>query len=68
MTVRNLDALFKPKAIALIGASNRPRSVGAVLARNLFEAGFRGPIMTGQSRASRRSARPSTTARSPSCR
>ena len=46
MTVRNLDALFKPKAIALIGASNRPRSVGAVLARNLFEAGFRGPILT----------------------
>jgi acetyltransferase len=46
MTVRNLDALFKPKAIALIGASNRPRSVGQVLARNLFEAGFRGPIMT----------------------
>src|SRR5262245_37629429 len=46
MTIRNLDALFKPKAIALIGASNRPRSVGQVLARNLFEAGFRGPIMT----------------------
>src|SRR5262249_28950564 len=46
MTVRNLDALFRPKAIALVGASNRPRSVGAVLARNLFEAGFRGPIMT----------------------
>ena len=46
MTVRNLDALFKPKAITLIGASNRPRSVGAVLARNLFEAGFRGPILT----------------------
>lgn len=45
MTVRNLDALFRPKAIALIGASNRPHSVGAVLARNLFDAGFRGPIM-----------------------
>jgi acetyltransferase len=46
MTVRNLDALFKPKSIALVGASNRPRSVGAVLAHNLFEAGFRGPILT----------------------
>ena len=45
MTTRNLDALFEPKAIALIGASNQPRSVGAVLARNLFEAGFAGPIM-----------------------
>jgi acetyltransferase len=46
MTTRNLDALFEPKTIALIGASNQPRSVGAVLARNLFEAGFKGPILT----------------------
>ena len=46
MTIRNLDALFEPKSIALIGASNQPRSVGAVLARNLFEAGFDGPILT----------------------
>jgi len=46
MTTRNLDALFEPKSIALIGASNQPRSVGAVLARNLFEAGFNGPILT----------------------
>ena len=46
MTTRNLDALFEPKTIALIGASNQPRSVGAVLARNLFESGFAGPILT----------------------
>lgn len=46
MTTRNFDALFQPKAIALIGASNRPRSVGAVVARNLFAAGFNGPILT----------------------
>ncbi len=45
MTTRNLDALFNPKSIALIGASNQPHSVGAVLASNLIEAGFRGPIM-----------------------
>jgi len=45
MTIRNLDALFTPKSIALIGASNQPNSVGAVLARNLFEAGFAGPIL-----------------------
>lgn len=45
MTTRNLDALFKPKAIALIGASNRAGSVGAILARNLLEAGFSGPIL-----------------------
>ena len=46
MTIRNLDALFRPGAITLVGASNRPNSVGAVLAQNLFEAGFRGPILT----------------------
>jgi acetyltransferase len=45
MTTRNLDALFRPKAIALIGASNRPGSVGQVLARNLLESGFAGPVM-----------------------
>ncbi|CAO1663783.1 GCN5-related N-acetyltransferase [Halomonas sp. NYA30] len=46
MSIRNLDALFSPTTIALIGASNRPGSVGAVLARNLFDAGFEGPILT----------------------
>ncbi|HMN87067.1 MAG TPA: acetate--CoA ligase family protein, partial [Bauldia sp.] len=45
MTTRNLDALFEPKAIALVGASNQPRSVGQVLAKNLFEGGFAGPVM-----------------------
>src|SRR3546814_6744428 len=37
--------LFKPRSVALIGASRRPRSVGAVLARNLFDGGFDGPVM-----------------------
>lgn len=46
MSIRNLDALFSPSTIALIGASNRPGSVGAVLARNLYGAGFAGPILT----------------------
>jgi len=45
MSVRNLDALFAPKSIALIGASRDENSVGAVLARNLFRGGFKGPIM-----------------------
>ena len=48
MTIRNLDALFEPKAIALIGASNQPGSVGAVLARNLFEARLRRADPAGQ--------------------
>src|SRR3546814_7047623 len=45
MSERNLEHLFKPTSMALIGASNRPGSVGAVIARNLFNAGFGGPIM-----------------------
>src|SRR5260221_2392805 len=45
LSVRNLDALFKPASIALIGASNRPGSIGAMLARNLLEGGFTGPVL-----------------------
>jgi acetyltransferase len=45
VTIRNLDALFAPSAIALIGASNEQGSVGAVLARNLLGGGFSGPIL-----------------------
>ncbi|MFZ0485972.1 MAG: CoA-binding protein, partial [Arenicellales bacterium] len=45
MTIRNLDYLFAPGSIALIGASTQPGSIGSVLARNLFRAGFEGPIM-----------------------
>jgi acetyltransferase len=45
MTVRNLDHLLKPASIALVGASRRPRSIGAVVARNLFNAGFNGPVL-----------------------
>jgi acetyltransferase len=45
MTIRNLDVLFGPKSIALIGASRHERALGAVLARNLFQGGFDGPIM-----------------------
>jgi len=45
MSVRNLASLFAPRSIALIGASERPNSVGAVVAHNLFHAGFAGPVM-----------------------
>ena len=45
MSIRNLEFLFKPKSVALIGASKKPSSVGVVLAHNLFRAGFEGPIM-----------------------
>src|SRR5579859_7690398 len=45
MSVRNIEAFFSPKSIALIGASHRPHTVGSVVARNLLSAGFDGPIM-----------------------
>lgn len=44
MSVRNLEALFQPRSVALIGASDRPNSVGAVVLRNLKAGGFKGPI------------------------
>lgn len=45
MSVRNLAGLFEPASVAVIGASNRPHSVGNVVMRNLLEGGFDGPIM-----------------------
>lgn len=50
MTVRNLDAMFKPKSVALIGASQTPKSVGSVLAKNLMSCGFTGDIFPVNSR------------------
>lgn len=44
MSIRNLDAVFAPRSIALIGASRTPMSVGAVLMRNLREGGFSGSL------------------------
>lgn len=45
MSTHNLDAMFKPTSVALIGASNRPLSVGQVVMHNLIDAGFAGLIM-----------------------
>ncbi len=39
-----LDGLFKPRAIAIIGASNNPFSIGYIVIKNLAEYGFKGPI------------------------
>jgi acetyltransferase len=44
VTVRHLDAFFRPASIALIVAFNRRGSIGAILARNLFGGGYEGPI------------------------
>ncbi|ADG19104.1 GCN5-related N-acetyltransferase [Paraburkholderia atlantica] len=44
MTVRNLDALFRPKSVAVIGASERPGSIGAMVWARVLEGRFDGPL------------------------
>ena len=45
MSIRNLDSLFEPASVAVIGASPRTASVGATVWRNLRQGGFAGPLM-----------------------
>ncbi|MEO1510983.1 MAG: CoA-binding protein, partial [Planctomycetota bacterium] len=44
MTIRNLDRLLAPDAVALIGASDREGSLGRVVLRRLRSGGFRGRL------------------------
>ena len=44
MSVRNLDSLFDPASVAVLGASLRPGSVGATVWRNLAHSSFKGPV------------------------
>ena len=44
MSVENLDKIFHPNSIAVVGASERKGSVGAALMDNLIERGFSGDI------------------------
>lgn len=45
MTIRNLDKLFAPGSIAIIGATNRPGAIGNIVTRNVLRGGFEGPVM-----------------------
>jgi acetyltransferase len=44
MSTYRLKCLFAPRAIAVVGASPRERSLGRVVLGNLRAAGFKGPI------------------------
>ncbi|MBS7632997.1 CoA-binding protein, partial [Candidatus Bathyarchaeota archaeon] len=44
MGTENLDKIFNPKRIAVIGASDRKNSVGAKLLRNLIGVGYSGAV------------------------
>jgi len=39
-----LDALFRPRAVAVVGASNNPLSIGHIVVENLKNHAFTGPI------------------------
>ena len=44
MSIRNLEHLLTPRSVAVIGATDRPASVGSTVMRNLLAGGFSGPI------------------------
>jgi len=44
MPIRNLDKIFHPRRIAVVGASQRPLSVGQIVFQNLLAGGFDGEV------------------------
>jgi len=44
MSIRNLEKIFDPRRVAIVGASNTPGSVGYSVFRNMIEAGFHGVV------------------------
>ena len=44
MSIRHLDSLFDPRSVAVIGASDRPGSLGATVWHNLRHGSFKGPV------------------------
>jgi len=45
MSQRGLEALLRPKSIAVIGASPRPERAGYLMMRNLLAGGFSGSVL-----------------------
>jgi len=39
-----IDAILRPRSVAVIGASRDPRKVGHVILRNILDSGFRGSV------------------------
>jgi len=44
MSIEQLDCMFHPKSIAVVGASDRSGSVGQAVMHNLIDGGFEGPV------------------------
>ena len=45
MSTRNLEYLFRPRSVAVVGASETPRSPGAIVLHNLIGGRFDGTIL-----------------------
>ena len=43
-TEGSLQALLRPRSIALVGASRDEKSVGGAIFKNLLDEGFQGPV------------------------
>ena len=44
MTIRNLSPAMRPRSVAVVGASGRDGSVGAIVLRNILAGGFSGAV------------------------
>ena len=44
MSIHNLDRLFAPRSLAVVGASDRKGTIGAAVMQNLAEGGFAGTV------------------------
>jgi len=42
MSLLNLDKLFSPESVAIVGATEKPESVGEALVKNFLQSGFAG--------------------------
>ncbi|MCX8197920.1 MAG: CoA-binding protein [Candidatus Micrarchaeota archaeon] len=42
--IKNLDAVFNPSSIAVIGASREPNKIGHVIVKNFIDGGFAGKV------------------------
>jgi acetyl coenzyme A synthetase (ADP forming)-like protein len=40
----SLDAVFRPRSVAVVGAGRRPNTIGHEIVRNLVRGGFTGPV------------------------
>ncbi|MBX3463579.1 MAG: acetate--CoA ligase family protein [Planctomycetes bacterium] len=48
---RGLDGIFRPRSVAVVGASRREGSIGRQVVANLIAGGFQGPVYPVNSRA-----------------